>query len=403
MRSADNGSGPRLALTLVVHSFVFAATGISVIVVPLLPRLAERYHATSLAIGLSLTVPSLVMVLLSVPFGAVADKFGARRIAIAGAGLVAVGTVLQGFAPSLPIFLVARAIFAIGWTTSWVSGPTLLIEEARVFGGRPGLGALEVTAGAAFVIGPVFGALLFSIGRAAPFVFAGAAAGVVCLCLTRVPKFETHRGAGAGTSHASWIRTAARGPAVKGATLALICAGFATSVINLVVPVGLHSDGANSAQIGLAFSAAAGLYIVGSAATVRFIATFATVAALAAGMGALAVTAVPAACSLSALAIVVTLMFHTAIRGGLMGAAFSLIASDEEGGSGAAVGLLNMSFAGASAVGPVAAGLLLQTGSVRPAFAAVTGVAVIGTVALSRIARQIRVHAHAGVPTEVAS
>ncbi len=403
MHAAENGRGPRLALTLVVHSFVFMSTAISVIVVPLLPRLAERYHASSLGIGLSLTVPSFVMVLLSVPFGAVADKFGARRIAIGGAGLVAAGTVLQGFAPSLTIFLLARALFAVGWTTAWVSGPTLLIEEARAFGGRPGLAALEVTAGAAFVIGPVFGALLFSIGRAAPFLVCGAIAGVVSLCLITVPEFETHRGVGAGTSHASWIRAAARGPVVIGAGLAMICAGFANSVINLVVPLGLHGDGANSAQIGLAFSVAAGLYIVGSAASVRFIAMLATLSALAAGLCALAVTAVPAVCSVSAVAIVITLMFHTAIRGGLMGAAFSLIANDEEGGSGAAVGLLNMSFAGASAVGPIVAGLLLQTGSVRPAFAAVTGVTLVGGLALGRIARRVRVPTHAAAATEVAS
>jgi MFS family permease len=219
----------------------------------------------------------------------------------------------------------------------------------------------------------------------------------------RVPKFQTHRGAGAGTSHASWIRTATRGPVLMGAALALICAGFANSVINLVVPIGLHSDGADSAQIGLAFSVAAGLYIIGSAATVSFIATFATVAALAAGMCALAVTAVPAVCSLSAVAIVITLMFHTAILGGLMGAAFSLIAAEDKGGSGAAVGLLNMSFAGSSAVGPIVAGLLLRTGSVRAAFIAVAGVTVVGSAVLARISRQVSVPARPGAPTEVAS
>lgn len=92
MGSAEtDGRGTGRAVTPLVHSLVFVATAASVIVVPLLPRLAERYSASVLAIGLALTVPSLVMVVVSVPMGALADTLGARRVAIAAALLVTRG------------------------------------------------------------------------------------------------------------------------------------------------------------------------------------------------------------------------------------------------------------------------------------------------------------------------
>jgi MFS family permease len=336
---------------------------------------------------------------VSVPIGTLADTFGARRIAIAAATLVTAGTVLQGFAPSLPAFLVARAIFAIGWAGAWVSGPALLIEQAHALGGRAALGALELTAGIAYVVGPVLGALLFSIGDAAPFLVCGAASGVVLVGLTSVPEYARRRGDPTQSSHASWIRAAIRGPTVVTGVIALTCVGFSTGVMNLVVPVGLHADGADSAQIGLTFSVAAALYALGSAATIRFTATLATISAIAIGLVALAVTAAPAVCAVSALAIVLTLVFHTPVRGELLSAAFSLLASDDKSGSGAAVGLFNMSFGAASAVGPIVAGLLLRTGSVRPAFAAVSVMAGTGSVAVARIGQRARTRAKAA-PSE---
>lgn len=402
MNVVESGLGSRRAVTVLVHSLVFVSTAVSVIIVPLLPHLAERYSASVLAIGLALTVPSLVMVVVSVPMGTLADTLGARRIAIAAALLVTVGTIIQGFSPSLPAFLVARGIFAIGWAGAWVTGPSLLLEQARASGERARLGALEITAGAAFIVGPVLGALLFSIGDAAPFLLCGAASGAVLVGLMRVPEYARRREDGAKSSHTSWIRAAARGPAVTTGAIAMICVGFSTSVMNLVVPVGLHTNGANSAQIGLAFSVAAALYVLGSATSVRFLATLATISAIAIGLGALALTAAPAVCSISSLAIVVTLVLHTAVRGGLMSAAFSLLANDDEGGSGAAVGLLNVSFAGASAIGPIVAGLLLRTGSVRPAFAAVSVVAAVGCAAVARIGGRPRMRAKAAPSTEAA-
>ncbi len=402
MSSATSGRGSARAVTLLVHAFICISTSVSVIVVPLLPRLAERYHATSLEIGLALTIPSLVMVLLSVPVGALADKLGARRIAISGAALVATGTVLQGFAPSLVTFLLARALFAVGWTAAWTSGPALLIERARADGGPAGVGALEVTAGGAFVVGPVLGAFLSSIGRAAPFLIAGGVAAIVFVGLLEVPEFPRRRSAGEKSGHIGWIRAATSGPTVLAGAFALLCTGFATGVINLVVPIGLHWDGASSEQIGLVFAIAAGLYIIGSALTVRFLALLTTFSAMAGGLLALAVSAAPAVISVSAAGIVAALMLHTVVRGGIMSAAFSLITNDADGGSGTAVGLLNMSFAASSALGPVAAGLLLRSGTVRVPFVAIGVVAMGGGVLLARVGQRARLRTETAASVEAA-
>jgi MFS family permease len=287
---------------------------------------------------------------------------------------------------------------------AWVTGPALLIEQARASGGRARLGALELTAGISLVAGPVLGALLFSIGDAVPFLVCGAASALVLVgLLTIVPEFARRRETEADSGHVSWIRAAARGPAVMTGAVALICLGFSTSVMNLVVPLGLHADGASSAQIGLAFSVAAGVFVLGSATTVRFTARLATIPAIAIALCAVAITAAPGVFSITALAIVVTLMFNSTARGELFPATYSLLANNGDGGSGAAVGLFNTSFASAAAVGPVAAGLLLRTGSVRPAFAAVGVVAAGGSLAVAQIGRRARMRAKAAPSAEVGS
>jgi predicted MFS family arabinose efflux permease len=397
-----SGRGSRRAVTFLALSLVFISTAVGVIVVPLLPHLAERYSASGLAIGLTLTIPGLVTVAVSLPVGAAVDSFGARRLCILSASLITVGTVLQGFAPSLWSFLAARGLFGIGWGMAWVVGPGLMLEQARATSGRAQLGVIAVASGAGFIVGPVLGAALYStFGEAAPFLVCGAASALLLAGFVSVPEFAPLREGESAVGHASWIRAAARGPAVITGIVAMVCVGFSTSLMNLVVPLGLHADGANTAQIGLAFSVAAVLYVLGSATAVRFTAKLATIPAIGLGLGAIAISAAPAVCSVSALAIILTLMLHTPIRAGLASTTYSLLAIDDAGGdSGAAVGLLNMAYAAAAAMGPVVGGLLLETGSVQPAFASIMALAGCGSVAVWLVGRRARIRAQAASSAE---
>jgi hypothetical protein len=61
-----------------------------------------------------------------------------------------------------------------------------------------------------------------------------------------------------------------------------------------------------------------------------------------------------------------------------------------------------MSFAASSALGPVAAGLLLRSGTVRVPFVAIGVVAVSGGVVLARVGRRTRLRTEAAASGEAA-
>jgi MFS family permease len=375
--------------TALVHALLFVSTMVSVIVVPLLPKLQDRYSASGLEIGLALTIPSLAMLLVSLPAGALADRFGARRVFLAAAILVMLGTALQAFAPSLLPFLIARGIFGVGWGITWAAGPSLLLENARAWSRSIRLGVVAITSGLAFIIGPALGGLLFSsFGQAAPFMACAALAAVIAVGVLVLP--EPAAGARASaTPHLrnGRFRELAGEPNVLAGVAALGCTGFSTSVLNLVIPLGLHADGASASEIGLAFSAAAAFYVVGGVTTVRLTGRFATFSAIGMALCAITLSVTPALISVGALALVVALMLHTPVRASLGSSCFSLLSARESAGSGTAIGLLNMSYAAASALGPVVAGALVAGSSVRPAFVAVVVAAISARLLLGRIQR----------------
>lgn len=147
------------------------------IVLPFLPLYADRLGATGLEVGLLLAVFSLMQMLVSARWGRLSDRIGRRPVIIASAAGACVGFVILGFADSLAMLFVGRAVlgcFGVGMTTAqaWVADVTSREERGRAM-------ALLGAAGAAgFVFGPAIGALgIITGGMRLPFFVSA----VVCL------------------------------------------------------------------------------------------------------------------------------------------------------------------------------------------------------------------------------
>jgi len=90
---------------------------------------AAEYHAsitrTSFAFFLTLAMRPVGALL----FGYIADRWGRRPALMGSILLYAFVELLSGFAPTLGIFLVLRAIFGIGMGGEWGVGASLAMES----------------------------------------------------------------------------------------------------------------------------------------------------------------------------------------------------------------------------------------------------------------------------------
>lgn len=75
-----------------------------------------------------LSALSIVGLFAAIPTGTLGDRFGNKRIVIAGLLFIAVASALGGFAPSLPWLLLSRLIEGIGFVMVVVAAPTMIVE-----------------------------------------------------------------------------------------------------------------------------------------------------------------------------------------------------------------------------------------------------------------------------------
>lgn len=168
------------------------------------------------------------------------------------------------------------------------------------------------------------------------------------------------------------VRAAAIDFKVLGATVAVAIAGASAALVTLVAPLELHSSGISEGSIGVAFSAAAVLFILGSIATKRVgLRAVRLKAILGAGL-VLALVMSPATASAAPLFVVVMLCATSAVRSVLWAVAYPLGASgaNQAGiGLGVVMGLLNLIWALATVVSPLVAGALIGPFGARGTFA----------------------------------
>jgi multidrug resistance protein len=154
------------------------------IVLPILPLYAEHFTRSKVTIGLLVAVFSLMQLVFAPIWGRVSDRVGRKPVLIVSLAGTAVGSLLMGIAPTLPILFLGRIIDGISGGS--ISTAHAAVTDMAAPGQRARLiGLLGAAFGLGFVIGPAIGGLAALEGRHLPFFVAGAIAGINALVAVR--------------------------------------------------------------------------------------------------------------------------------------------------------------------------------------------------------------------------
>ncbi len=107
-----------------LYTLFFNVGATQATIVPLLPTLAHRYGLSGSETGLILALPSISTLVVSMPAGAVADRFGASRVTLVAATLLCMSSLAQAV-PSIGVLIVGRIAFGVAFGFIWTTGPCL--------------------------------------------------------------------------------------------------------------------------------------------------------------------------------------------------------------------------------------------------------------------------------------
>ena len=388
--TATAGKGRLRLFRFCVYGLVLATSATQFAVVPVLPTYAHTFGLSGVQQGAVLGATGLAALAVSMPAGALADRFGARKLTLWAGVLMTAGVFTQALATSFPLLLGSRLVFGIGYAVVWTAGLAWLADAAP---GGPGLGGSVASAGAGGVAGPAYAGIMVQYaGLATTFLIVAAILGALTavLVLLRMPAAPPVPSARVG----SRLRAATSDRGTIGAAAAIVVAGGTTGVSALLVPALLHAAGLPPGRIGLVFAVAGGLFVLGSTLTAAVGGRAVRLAVITAAMAALALAFAPAIMSGTALALIVMLCATTVARSVLWTVSYPLAALGAErsgAGVGVVLGLLNGVWAVTVLLSPLVAGFVTGFASAQAVFgltAAACAVVLAATVASLRPPRR---------------
>jgi predicted MFS family arabinose efflux permease len=347
---------PRLRrLRYLVYALALFSSLLQSAIAPLLPSYAHRFQLGGVQTAGLLAATGVAALVISLPAGALSDRFGARVLTLWSGWLIVVATLGQAFAPSYALLLSSRLVFGLGYGIVWTAALTWL---ARASGDESSLTGTITASGFGSIAGPAFAGFIAQyFGLAAPFVVAAVLVTIVTVMLTSLGLEGACSSKHLGVI--SSIRTAASDLRILGAAMAVVIAGASSALVTLLGPLELHESGASESSIGIVFSVAAAVFICGSAVTRRAglrVVRLKTV--LGAGV-VLALVMSPATVSATPLFVVMMLCATAAVRSVLWSVGYPLGASGANRagvGLGVVMGMLNLVWALSTVVSPLVAG-----------------------------------------------
>ena len=133
-------------------------------VLPVFTLEARHYEGGNdpTAVGLALGLYGLVQAVLQIPFGLAADRFGRKRVIVAGLLLFALGSVVAALATSVAGLAWGRALQGGGAISAAVSA--LLADQTRESVRTKGMALIGASIGLMFALSLVVGPLLSAWG-----------------------------------------------------------------------------------------------------------------------------------------------------------------------------------------------------------------------------------------------
>jgi MFS family permease len=227
----EGGAVPRLALAGIFGGLFAGYVGLTA-VIPVLPGLVrERFDASNLAVGLVVTATGLTALLVRPVAGALADRYGHRRVMQAGALIVAAGGALYFLPLSLPGFVLVRLVLGVGEAALFTAGAVWTVSIAPHHRRGQLIGLYGISMWGGISVGTLLGAAALRLGY--PGVW-GVSTVVPLVGLALVSAVSATSPAGHTVARGLLLRPAL----LPGVALALGAAGYA----GLAAFIVLHLD-----------------------------------------------------------------------------------------------------------------------------------------------------------------
>jgi len=184
-RPARRPLPPRLRRQIVIACCLVASAQITWgAIVPALPRYGDMFSVSSFLLGAIVAAFGVGRLLVNIPAGLLADRFGPRRLLLGAlVGLVVV-TVLTAFAPTLPVLLVARFLAGVLGGSVVTIGLAVVTARAPADARGTVLATAQAVQLAGGAMGPVVGGLVLDRWGLHAVFFAAAVPAVACLVWT---------------------------------------------------------------------------------------------------------------------------------------------------------------------------------------------------------------------------
>ncbi len=356
---------PRVILVLAC-SVLFIDSSAFGIVLPFLPERARAMGGSPFDIALVFASYTGALLVATIPSGIISDRWGRRRIIVAGGLGMAISTVAFTFSDSLETLALTRfaqGVFGAMW---WAPSLALVadVSPPEQRGAKMGI-AMGVTGVGSLLAPPVSGVLTQWISFRLPLLLVAAG----CLVTAALFWWYTRglQSRGAGKSGASVWRTLRRPVVVLVCGTAFLIT-IAIGMLEPLMPLHLSDEfGAGPAAIGLVFGTSVAGWTAGSIVVGRLSDRVGRRGPFLFGVVGTAVTT-PLTVLLGDIRLVALVMFFLGLAQGSMEATgFPLLADEVEGGGdepgaqfGAVYGAFDTSFAMAGFVGPLIGGALLE-------------------------------------------
>ncbi|WP_159887144.1 MFS transporter [Paenibacillus puerhi] len=181
-------------IVLMINMFI-AMLGIGLII-PVLPEFLKHFNAGGATAGYLVSAFGLTQFICSPIAGEWSDKFGRKKLIVAGLVLFAVSNLLFAIADDIWMLYLSRFVGGIGAAAMIPSMMAYVADVTNEENRGKGMGLLGAAMSLGFVIGPGIGGFLAELGIRAPFyVSAGVGVLAMLISLFMLPETlsEAHR------------------------------------------------------------------------------------------------------------------------------------------------------------------------------------------------------------------
>lgn len=162
---------------------------------PVMPLIVLEFEASSLHMGLLISVYAFCQ-FISAPFwGNVSDRYGRKPVLILGIFGFSVSFILMGIAPNIELFIASRALGGLLSAATLPTAQAYAADSTSLDDRASALARLGAATGAGFMVGPILGGILAVIGLRFPF-YATAAMALMTGVIASIALKEPTRRAG---------------------------------------------------------------------------------------------------------------------------------------------------------------------------------------------------------------